>query len=329
LGVGAFVTIGLVGSAFALVYRAQRELEAANLGLEARIQARTDEVEAAAKRVRDSEQRLQFLADHIPQLVWTARADGIIASLNQGWRDYLGVATEAEAVRAYANAVHPDDLGATVREWERMMREGRPAGGEARLRRADGQYRWHLWRAHPERNEKGEIVRWVGTWTDIHDQKTAEAELGRRVAERTAELVASEERFRQAFELAGIGMGIVGMDGQWLRVNKSLSEFTGYAETELLGKKMLDLTYPEDAGVDRLWREELAAGQRRFYAVEKRFVHRDGRLLWVRATVSAIRDSAGTPVQFVVQVQDISAQKQLAGESISAAEPRHQSASES
>ena len=133
-----------------------------------------------------------------------------------------------------------------------MRDEGESAGGELRLRRADGVYRWHLWRSHPERDAQGRVVRWVGTCTDIQEQKRAEELLEQRIEERTAELRASEERFRQAFEFAGIGMAIVGLDGRWIRVNKSICEIVGYSQPELLTKTFQDITHPDDLAADLL-----------------------------------------------------------------------------
>lgn len=308
---GAVLTSGLVAGAFVLVHRAQRELQGANEQLEDRVRQRTAELETSAGQLRGSERRLQFLADMMPQLVWTARADGIIESLNRGWLEYLGVTTQAEALTRYAKVVHPDDLSATSRTWERMLREQRAAGGEARLRRGDGEYRWHLWRAHPERDAQGAVVRWVGTWTDIHDQKSAEEQLERRVAERTAELAESEARFRQAFDFAGIGMALVGMDGRWLRVNRAICDIVGYTEAELLQKTFQDITHPEDLAADLALLDELVAGKRRFYQMQKRYFHREGHVVWVRLTVSAVRDAKDNVVHFISQIEDVTAQKQL------------------
>lgn len=308
---GALATTGLIGAAFSLVHRAQRALRGLNENLEERVRQRTDELEQSAGELRSSERRLQFLADTMPQLVWTARADGIIESLNRGWLDYLGARTHAEGLVAYGSAVHPEDVAATMRAWERMLREQKMAGSEARLRRADGEYRWHLWRAHPERDAEGSVVRWVGTWTDIHDQKTEGEQLERRVEERTRALAESEARFRQAFDFAGIGMAIVGLDGRWVQVNKSLCEIVGYTEAELMARTFQDITHPEDLAADLKLLQELVDGMRRFYQLEKRYLHRDGHVVWVRLTVSAVRDAGDKPVHFISQIEDITAQKQL------------------
>ena len=308
---GALVTVGLVVAAFSLVQKAQGELQAANDQLEERVRARTAQLEASTVQLRESERRLRFLADTMPQLVWTALPDGRIESVNHGYKVYLGARNDAEAIAALATVVHPDDLPVAGREWEAMRREERSAGGELRLRRVDGMYRWHLWRAHPERASDGRILRWVGTSTDMHDLKVAEEELERRVLERTAQLAASEGRFRQAFEFAGIGMAIVALDGRWVRVNKSICDLVGYTEEELLQKTFQDITHPDDLAADLAHVRELVAGERRSYQMEKRYFHRDGHIVWVRLTVSLVRDNADRPVHFVSQVEDITEHKRL------------------
>ncbi len=130
-------------------------------------------------------------------------------------------------------------------------------------------------------------------------------------AARTAELAASEERFRHAFEFAGIGMSLVGLDGRWLRVNKALCEIVGYAEFELLQKTFQDITHPDDLETDLSLVRELIAGQRRFYQMEKRYFHRAGHSVWIRLTASLVRDASGTPLYFVSQIEDITERKRL------------------
>ncbi len=308
---GGIMTIVLVSTATSLVQRAQADLQGANEQLEQRVRARTAELEASSAQLRENEARLRFMADTMPQLVWTARIDGTVESVNQGYRVYLGEKTEAGAIAALADVVHPDDQAETSREWLAMREERRSAGGELRLKRADGVYRWHLWRAHPEQDATGAIVRWVGTSTDIHDQKMAEERLETRVAERTADLGASEQRFRHAFHFAGTGMAIVALDGRWTRVNRSVCEILGYGETELLDKTFQEITHPEDLAADLANVQALLAGTLRYYQMEKRYFHRDGHIVWGRLTVSLVSDNDGRPVHFVSQIEDITEHKRL------------------
>jgi PAS domain S-box-containing protein len=125
-------------------------------------------------RRKRAEVRLRTLVEALPQIVWTARADGTIDSYNSRWSEYTGL-TRRQSLRAgWHPAVHTDDLSTSLRGWEEAVRAGQTYVAEERLRRADGAYRWHLVRAVPLRDGAGRVVRWFGTCTDIDDRKRAE-----------------------------------------------------------------------------------------------------------------------------------------------------------
>ncbi len=128
---------------------------------------------------------------------------------------------------------------------------------------------------------------------------------------RTAELSTSEERFRQAFDFAGIGMALVGLDGQMQRVNQSLCDIVGYTEARLLQKRFQEITHPDDLAADQTLLDELIAGKRRFYQLEKRYLHRDGHSVWIRLTASLVRGALGQPLHAVAQVEDIGERRRL------------------
>jgi PAS domain S-box-containing protein len=131
------------------------------------------------------------------------------------------------------------------------------------------------------------------------------------LAQRAAALRESEERFRQAFDYAGIGMAIVGLDGRWLRVNASLCDIVGYDEAALMTKTFQDITHPDDLAADLAHVRELLAGERRVYRMEKRYFHRAGHTIWIRLTASLVRDAQGAPLHFVSQIEDVTAQRRL------------------
>ncbi len=142
----------------------------------------------AEEKLRASEERFRVLSEAMPQIVWSADAKGEVDYFNQQALHYSGSPSEDVSGSKWEASVHPDDVAPTAAGWRRALRTGRAGQLEYRLRRADGEYRWHLSRAVPVCNEKGEVVRWIGTATDIHEQKTAEQTLEQRVTERTAEL---------------------------------------------------------------------------------------------------------------------------------------------
>jgi PAS domain S-box-containing protein len=133
-----------------------------------------------------------------------------------------------------------------------------------------------------------------------------EARRARRLAERA--LRESEQRLRATFEQAAVGMARVAPDGRWLEVNQRLCEMLGFERDELLARKFQDMTHPDDLDADLELVERVLAGELATYTLEKRYVKKDGGLVWVDLTVSLVSDDAG-PKYFVSIVQDISARK--------------------
>jgi hypothetical protein len=172
------------------------------------ITARRD-VEAA---LRKSEATFRGLTQAMPNQVWTASADGQLDWVNERATEYAGVGSDALLGNGWARMVHPDDLPAAARAWAQAIHTGTLYQTEFRLRRNDGGYRWHLARAMPIRDENDKVDHWVGTSTEIEDQKRNEQELSRlnenlesRVAERSAELEQANEALRQAQKMEAVG----------------------------------------------------------------------------------------------------------------------------
>jgi PAS domain S-box-containing protein len=124
-----------------------------------------------------------------------------------------------------------------------------------------------------------------------------------------AALRESEERFRSAFDSAGIGMALVDLDGRWLRVNRAICEIVGYSEADLVTKTLQDLTHPEDLNLDTEEIGSLLANRQRYYQIEKRYIDIHGHTVWVRVTMSLVRDGAQVPLYFIAQIEDITVQR--------------------
>ena len=178
----AMVTSSVDRRAAAGVQRLNQELERRvaerTLQLEAVNQALRKEIaerERAQEAVRRSEDRLRLVVDTLPAMVWSKLPDGSADFLNQRFREYTGFTLEAGLGWGWMNAFHPEDRA--EEEWRAAFTAGEPFGKEARLRRADGVYRWFLLRAAPLRDERGNVVKWYGTTTDIEDRTRAEEAL--------------------------------------------------------------------------------------------------------------------------------------------------------
>jgi PAS domain S-box-containing protein len=159
----------------------------------------------AERLVREGAERYRFMAEQMPQIVWTSTPDGNRDYYNQRWYDYTGLTFDESKDSGWQRSLHPDDSENSTR-WAQTCTGGSEYEVECRIKRAaEGVYRWHLGRASPLRNADGQIVQWVGTFTDIHDHKRAaqdliqaHATLERRVLERTTELGVAKESAESA-----------------------------------------------------------------------------------------------------------------------------------
>ena len=201
---------------------------------------------AAEDALRQSEALLRTVAEAMPNHVWTARPDGELDWFNNGAFAYTGLTPGDLGGGDWVRIVHPDDLPEAAMRWGAALASGRTYETEFRLRRHDGLYRWHISRAVPVRGPSGAITRWIGTNTDIQDQKSAAEALAlqnetleRRVAERTAE---RDRLWRNAQDL----MAITDTEGTILAVNDAWTIHLGWAPAELIGTRFPALVHPDD-----------------------------------------------------------------------------------
>ena len=131
----------------------------------------------AEETLRESESRFRHLADAMPQLVWTAEPDGTVDYLNRRHETLSGASRGDDGTWTWSPVIHPDDVQATLADWDHAVRTGQNYEVEQRLMLADGAFRWHLARATPIRDESGRILKWYGTTTDIHQMKEAQRAL--------------------------------------------------------------------------------------------------------------------------------------------------------
>ena len=119
----------------------------------------------------------------------------------------------------------------------------------------------------------------------------------------------TETLFSNAFQHAAIGMALVGRDGRWLEVNRSLCELVGYSEAELLTRSFQEITHPEDLETDLNYVAAMLLGTIDEYQMEKRYFRKNGDIVWVLLSVSLCRTAEGEPDFFISQIQDITRRK--------------------
>jgi PAS domain S-box-containing protein len=152
---------------------------------------------------------------------------------------------------------------------------------------------------------------------EVAERKRVEAaleklnvELETLVQKRSAELAESEEVLRNAFQLSPIGKALAATDGRFLKVNIALCRILGYSQEELLAKSLQDLAHPDDPGADLAYLHEVLAGKFDTYELEMRLLHKQKQAVWAQLYVSLARNSAGQPLFFILQIQDITHRKQ-------------------
>jgi PAS domain S-box-containing protein len=180
--------------------------------------AKTERAKAEA-----SERYYRFLAETIPQIVWTAQPDGSVDYYNERWYEYTGLTLDQTQGWGWDAVLHPNDVQPCLDRWKQSVETGEIYEIEYRFRRAsDGQYRWHLGRALPLRDGDGKIVKWFGTGTDIDDHKRSE-EAQRFLAEASAVLVASLD---YEATLAALARLIVPTLADWCTIDMITDERT-------------------------------------------------------------------------------------------------------
>ncbi|WP_242059472.1 MULTISPECIES: ATP-binding protein [Nostoc] len=194
-------------------------------------------LELGRVRLAASQQRFRFLAESIPQMVWTANAIGQVDYCSPRWRDYTGLALLQIHGFGWQDLIHPEDREHTISVWTQAVETIKSYEVEHRLRQADGTYCWHLTRALPMLGENNQIIRWYGTCTDISERKLAESALR-----------SSEERYRTLFESIDEGFCAIEMlfnengtpnDYRFLEISPSFEKQTGLKDA--LGKRICQL----------------------------------------------------------------------------------------
>lgn len=173
---------------------------------------------------------------------------------------------------------------------EEKMKKGNKSGERVAIPSGDG-------------TEGGELARRLQESEELCRSLLAERNhLGVQLRE-------SEKRFLTLFEHVAVGMAYVMLDGSWLQVNQKLCDIVGYTREELQGRTFQDITYPDDFAIGLTQMHLLLAGESQISSIEKRYIRKDGSLVWANVTISLSHDAAGVPQHFIVIYEDISERK--------------------
>ena len=211
--------------------------------------------------------------------------------------------TTAQSWARHLERVHPDDRARVARTIEAAVDEGGAWSIDHRILRPDGDVRLVHARGEVAVDEGGNAVVVHGTCQDVTEARGIEDALR-----------ATEQLFRRAFDDSPIGMALIDLEGRWLRLNRALAQMAGRTESDLRATTLAALSHPEDVDLDRPLIRELLAGRRRSYAIEKRMMHADGRVLHLLAHVSLMHGDGERPLYFLVQLIDLSERRRAEAE---------------
>lgn len=269
-------------------------------------------------KIQENEKKFRLLSDSMPQNIWTADIEGNLNYFNKSVIEYSGMPVEELLEKGWLEMVHPDDRDENVKRWIHSITTGKDFLFEHRFRRHDGKYRWQLSRAIPQKDEDGNIKMWVGTSTDIQDQKTFATELEKQVKERTKELnllneilQQSEERYHSMVEeiqdYAIIYLTKEGIVENW---NKGAEKIKGYKAEEIIGKSFENFYTEEDRTSNLpkyLLKQTTKYGR---YGQEGWRVRKDGTPFWANVAITAIHNEAGDIIGFSKVTHDLTAKKE-------------------
>jgi PAS domain S-box-containing protein len=262
----------------------------------------------------DSEARFQRLISHLPGVIYRFESSNQetqkFTYISPGSLDLYELPSAAivQDATLMLRMIHPEDKQSFRESVETASRLQQDWLWEGRIVTPSEQVKWLQCRSRPEVQQNG-IVIWDGLVIDITDRKQAELELQE-----------SEALFRAIFDQAAVGINRVDLAGHFLQANQCFCDMIGYSESELQQLFVQEITHPDDWAVHEPLMQELARGEVSTYALEKRLIHKDGRIKWIHISVSLVRDDQGKPIFDVGVVQDIDDRKHAEVEIINALE---------
>lgn len=245
------------------------------------------------KVIEEKEEEQRFFMDTMPQMAFIANASGDIIYFNKKWYDYVAGMEGTEGWGWQDKPIHhPEDIDRTVSTWKHALETGENYEIEYRLRRHDGQYRWHLGRATPVKDSTGKILKWIGTNTDIHEQKI------------------SQETSRLIIETIPQGIWRTNPDGSADYFSKQFYSLVGYRPEEFLGWGWSEVIHNDDR--ERVIREWERCRQSKIpVSVDFRIKMKDGSYRWFLSLGNPLFDSNGTIQKYYGTWTDIHEEKMI------------------
>jgi len=257
----------------------------------------TEKVQAERK-LKESENHYRTLADSGHALIWTSGTDRKCDYFNKSWLDFTGRELEQELGDGWAEGVHPDDLQKCIKIYNSAFDRREKFSMEYRLRNFKNEYSWIIDDGNPRYNSEGEFIGYIGFCLDITERKQAEDKINE-----------ANERFRKIYEDGPYGIVMADKDFKFIAANKMVCDITGYSEDELKFFTFLDITYEEDKKKDIENVKKLISKEINVYKTEKRYVRKDGKIIWGKLTVTSNYSKDGEFMYNLGMIEDITEKK--------------------
>lgn len=265
-----------------LSIREVRELSARRVPADLRAEKPTGE------DLADREWRLNLVINTIPAMAWSTTPDGMLDFCNQHYLDFVGRTFDEVRGLGFWSIFHPDDIPGLLHPWQEMMASKRGGEVQGRIRRADGEFRWNMFRANPLLDADGNILKWYGVNSDIEDRKRAEDAL--RAAE--AAFRASEQNLSIIIDSLPVLAWVARPDGSADFVNRRWAEYAGVEPGKILEWGFLDFYHPDDVdGMVAIWKDCLATKDE--MGLKGRIRRYDGEYRWFYFAGRKITDANG------------------------------------
>ena len=265
--------------------------------------------------LEESEKRFRSLTESIPQLIWETDEKGNALFASGKWIEYTGVQPNGEA--EWKAMLHPDDFEENAKIWNHSLATGESYRADVRILRKDGNYRWHAVIGEPVLNEKKEIIKWVGAFTDIHAEKAFTHELEEQVNTRTRELNLineslrkSEERYHLMVEevqdYAILYLNHEGIIENW---NIGAEKIKGYKAEQIIGKSF-SVFYTEEDRKNNLPQKLLQLAREKGKTVHEGWrIRKNGILFWANVVLTAIHNKQNEVIGFSKVTHDLTEKK--------------------
>ena len=235
--------------------------------------------------------------------VWLFDVKNYLPQYSNKVRQMLGYDQDElpDSLDSWTKIIHPADAQLVAEQFQYCLAGTKNFYAEFRLKTKQGNYKWILSRGSVfERDENGEALKIIGTYADVTETRRLKKELEN-----------NRNLMHGAFHYSAIGMALVGLDGKMIEVNEAFVNLLGYAKEELYQMSFIDFTHKDDRTQSLAFIEKLVHGKIRSFTIEKRYLAKNGLIVWVEVTGTLIRKPDGTPNYFVSQLVDVTAKKLL------------------